>query len=330
MTQPKRHGSTDFYRYGFQGQEKDDEVKGEGNSLNFMFRMYSPRLGKFLSLDPLAPKYPHNSPYAFAENRVIDGIELEGLEYLDSDESRITISWGTTRLNNENISGPTAAKFDSKYPSLGSFVDYGYLDVEYPSNPSSFESQKYNTALAGAEPYTFYTTKKDGSRDNRFNLHSVGGGFKSPKGLVKLNVVVGAIEAVGWGMLWYQNREIKEDYKLSKLHERIYFDYVVPAITDALNQGEEYIPNNEKYRNDFSLSLIANAILYGEKNEGYEDLYDIGIKIYNELGKGKKDAKINNELGSKKSFNFFKYWWNTYIVPELEKVGSTKKDKNEE
>ena len=27
-------------------------------------------------------KYPHNSPYAFSENRVIDGIELEGGEVL--------------------------------------------------------------------------------------------------------------------------------------------------------------------------------------------------------------------------------------------------------
>lgn len=214
MTQPKRHGSTDNYRYGFQGQEKDDEVKGEGNSYNFTFRMYSPRVGKFLSLDPLTPKYPHNSPYTFAENRVIDGIELEGLEYLDSDESRITISWGTTRLNNENISGPTAAKFDSKYPSLGSFVDYGYLDVEYPSNPSSFESQINNKALAGAEPYTFYTTKNDGSRDKRFNLHLVGGGFKSQKGLVKINVVVGAIEAVGWECYGIKNEKLKKTINL--------------------------------------------------------------------------------------------------------------------
>jgi hypothetical protein len=31
-------------------------------------------------VDPLAPKYPHNSPYAFSENRLIDGVELEGLE----------------------------------------------------------------------------------------------------------------------------------------------------------------------------------------------------------------------------------------------------------
>ncbi|MFH6996056.1 hypothetical protein [Flavobacterium sp. FlaQc-48] len=35
MLVPTRHGSSDSYRYGFQGQEKDDELKGEGNSLNY-------------------------------------------------------------------------------------------------------------------------------------------------------------------------------------------------------------------------------------------------------------------------------------------------------
>jgi RHS repeat-associated protein len=68
------------YRYGFQGQEKDDEWKGSGNSINYKYRVHDPRLGRFLSIDPLAPDYPHNSPYAFSENRVVDAIELEGLE----------------------------------------------------------------------------------------------------------------------------------------------------------------------------------------------------------------------------------------------------------
>ncbi len=35
---------------------------------------------RFMSVDPLAKDYPHNSPYAFSENRVVDAIELEGLE----------------------------------------------------------------------------------------------------------------------------------------------------------------------------------------------------------------------------------------------------------
>jgi RHS repeat-associated protein len=68
------------YRYSFQGQEHDDEIKGEGNSINFEYRMHDPRLGRFFAIDPLASDYPWNSTYAFSENRVIDGVELEGLE----------------------------------------------------------------------------------------------------------------------------------------------------------------------------------------------------------------------------------------------------------
>lgn len=77
-----RHGSvdSDSYRYGFQGQERDDEVKGEGNSYNYKYRMHDPRLGRFFAVDPLSSQYPHNSTYAFSENRVIDSGELEGLE----------------------------------------------------------------------------------------------------------------------------------------------------------------------------------------------------------------------------------------------------------
>lgn len=80
MALPGRHGATDGYRYGFQGQEKDDEIKGEGNSINFTFRMYDPRVGRFFSADPLLHKYPWYSPYQFAGNKVIQFSELEGLE----------------------------------------------------------------------------------------------------------------------------------------------------------------------------------------------------------------------------------------------------------
>jgi hypothetical protein len=72
----------DSYRYGFQNQEKDDEVKGAGNSVNYKYRMHDTRVGRFFAVDPLASKYPWNSPYAFSENRVLDAVELEGLEAL--------------------------------------------------------------------------------------------------------------------------------------------------------------------------------------------------------------------------------------------------------
>lgn len=58
----------------------DDEIKGEGNSVNFKYRMHDPRVGRFFARDPLASKYPWNSDYAFSENVLINAVELEGLE----------------------------------------------------------------------------------------------------------------------------------------------------------------------------------------------------------------------------------------------------------
>jgi RHS repeat-associated protein len=77
---PGRNYNSAGYKYGFNGQMKDDEIKGESNSLEFKYRFYDPRIGKFLSIDPLEKEYPWNSTYAFAENDVIRSIDLEGRE----------------------------------------------------------------------------------------------------------------------------------------------------------------------------------------------------------------------------------------------------------
>ena len=68
------------YRYGFQNQEKDDEIKGSGNSVNYEYRMHDPRLGRFFATDPLTSEYPFYSPYQFSGNILINAVELEGLE----------------------------------------------------------------------------------------------------------------------------------------------------------------------------------------------------------------------------------------------------------
>jgi RHS repeat-associated protein len=99
---PGRNASTGDYRYGFQGQETDGEITGSESHVSYKYRMHDARLGRFLSLDPLAPKYPHNSPYAFSENRVIDGIELEGLETLHYTK---TLSNGTEKLPLTQVGG---------------------------------------------------------------------------------------------------------------------------------------------------------------------------------------------------------------------------------
>ncbi|MEM7037446.1 MAG: hypothetical protein AAF570_10735, partial [Bacteroidota bacterium] len=76
----RQYTVSENYRYGFQGQEGDDEWNGKGASLAFKYRIHEARLGRFFSVDPLAPDYPFNSTYAFSENQVINAVELEGLE----------------------------------------------------------------------------------------------------------------------------------------------------------------------------------------------------------------------------------------------------------
>lgn len=66
------------YGFSFQRQEVDDEFWD--GSISYKYRIEDARLGRFFSVDPLTKKYPHNSAYAFSENRVIDALELEGLE----------------------------------------------------------------------------------------------------------------------------------------------------------------------------------------------------------------------------------------------------------
>ena len=80
MLVPNRHASSAGYRYGFQGQEKDDELKGEGNSYAYTFRFHDPRIGRFFAIDPLTSDYPWYTPYSFSGNKVIAFTELEGLE----------------------------------------------------------------------------------------------------------------------------------------------------------------------------------------------------------------------------------------------------------
>jgi RHS repeat-associated protein len=79
---PERTWNSGNYRYGFNSQEKDDEIKGEGNSINYLARIQDTRLGRFLSVDPLTKSFPMLTPYQFASNTPIQAVDLDGKEAL--------------------------------------------------------------------------------------------------------------------------------------------------------------------------------------------------------------------------------------------------------
>lgn len=85
MELDNRHGAeaTGRYRYGYQGSEHDDEIKGNGNSYTTQYRFLDPRLGRWLSLDALSSKYPSMSPYTSMNNSPITTNDVTGTEGTD-------------------------------------------------------------------------------------------------------------------------------------------------------------------------------------------------------------------------------------------------------
>lgn len=69
------------YRYGFNGKELDKETSST-TTYDYGFRIYSPALGRFLSVDPLFKTYPWFTPYQYASNNPIFNIDIDGLEGL--------------------------------------------------------------------------------------------------------------------------------------------------------------------------------------------------------------------------------------------------------
>ena len=71
-------GNSNAQKWKYQGQELTEDLGL--NTYEFKYRMHDPAIGRFWQIDPLAEDYMYNSTYAFQENKLGIGIELEGLE----------------------------------------------------------------------------------------------------------------------------------------------------------------------------------------------------------------------------------------------------------
>jgi len=76
---PGRNYSSSSCNYGFNGKPKDDEIYGStGTSYDFGARLYDPRVGRWLSVDPMAHERSWLSPYNFVQNNPINRIDPNG------------------------------------------------------------------------------------------------------------------------------------------------------------------------------------------------------------------------------------------------------------
>jgi RHS repeat-associated protein len=273
------------FRRGFQGQEHDDEVKGDGNSVNFKYRMHDPRLGRFFAVDPLVKKYPFYSAYQFSGNKVIRFIELEGLEETDPMVNKVR----QLESNSSTVETP-----------LPGIYNYDRDDIL----PDYFHASFYRARNGdnGPNPFRGLLEMKDG--DSKF--HSSSGLYYSQNDDDYVNSVIEATRST----------------TLTKSNNQ-YFEHVYDIITISLLDGTEevgrielvvwyfrkYEADNNKMLKMINFQPTQIMTLTGAQATGsadYEDQVDSYIN-QNAVLKGKrigeiifdddnKDSQIENTL----------------------------------
>lgn len=107
------------YRFGFNGQEKDNEVYGTGNMYNAEFWQYDPRIGRRWNIDPVTKAWL--SPYHCFSNRPTVNTDPNGA----TDDNYLIRSDGT--IEKQETDDPTNTYYYQKKD--GSIVNLGTYDV---------------------------------------------------------------------------------------------------------------------------------------------------------------------------------------------------------
>ncbi len=135
--------------------EKVNEVSGEGNSLDFGARIYDSRLGRWMSLDLKASKYPNLTPFHFAANSPIIFVDQDGkdiwLPYINEDQWRafksiietrfdgaVSVTYEEVSFTRERIEGRKKVKYtEIKYHVQMTFNDQFIVEKIKNENPNA-------------------------------------------------------------------------------------------------------------------------------------------------------------------------------------------------
>ena len=147
-----------LYRYGFNGKEMDNEVSGSGNQYDYGFRIYSSRLGRFLSVDPMYKSFPMLTPYQFASNNPLFYIDYDGLEGMNPMAMEAGLNYVETRMGMKAMKGDKKAQ-EAFSTMLSTKLKFGMLRFGIGSfgSAGAFGSSTFFTNLT-ARATTLYAT----------------------------------------------------------------------------------------------------------------------------------------------------------------------------
>ncbi len=327
MSMPGRsYEAQSGYRYGFNGKEKDKDL----NSLtayDYGFRIYNPGIGKFLSVDPLINDYPMLTPYQFASNNPIEGVDLDGLEYTSSKSPYISpyikydptlkkITEVTTSLIYCNFMGFSRSKLLPKYGPSGAnwetyreylLIDYAKVFFETVSKEGAIETVLTKTLSdkdmledqrGGGKNFVYTSPTVNKQRKASATFNRING-----KQGVKVNDIQfangdkmgAAISVIGFVAVGVAALMSSDEFTYSKNQSNFIMGIAANKIIEWVDKGQ--IPT--KYLNDKNLTEIASFLLNGAEPKlitpaGEEkvnnELLNIAKGIWSEISDLQKDA----------------------------------------
>ena len=190
MGMPQRIWTNQSYRFGFNGKERDEDVKSYGRQIDYGNRIYDPRVGRFLSEDPIRKKYPELTPYQFASNSPIEGVDLDGLEkityfykFTAEQITKTKIEYakagplGNGVLVKSDFGGVNKYFYGNTFPSLPALIgSYEGVKKDKEGNHVYYLDKKqiptigYGHRVYPNEPYKPGTTLTEKQATNLFNV----------------------------------------------------------------------------------------------------------------------------------------------------------------
>ena len=180
---PGRHGNSGDYRYGFNGMETDNELKGEGNSYDFGARMFDPRIGRWFATDLLEHEYPNVTPYGISLNNPIKFLDKDGNVVVDENgnEVKVTVSQnedGTIKATYEFVANTSEEAKKNFFENGGRVIDTAIKIEEGRDVVEKAIKSKDKILITITSKDNISVTHKDGKRITKGTLGSTNASHK--------------------------------------------------------------------------------------------------------------------------------------------------------
>jgi RHS repeat-associated protein len=284
--------SSPTYRYKFNGKERIYEVNGRYHQYDYGMRIYDAMFDRFWTVDPITSKYPMLTPYQFASNSPISGVDLDGLEYLGSNEARIEVVRGIVKLKIANMHNVTrnyleALQSDTKNWSgtIGLDTRIGSItmgstqqQLTNPATPNELnEDPTHNPLEIPIERRIAQSTNLPDRRiKEKPPVESA-----SPMAIRRLDRTSAVLDAVIIGSQIASAKLGQHDFDLVNQHSLL-----LQQATDDVNfalKNSNLIPRG--LQTEEGLSEITNVVLSGVSSLNNKKAVEVGMEIYNTFSK---------------------------------------------